>query len=44
VASASIEARTAMANLAVDNLLAGLAGEPMPKCVNPDVLATRQAP
>jgi lactate dehydrogenase-like 2-hydroxyacid dehydrogenase len=44
VASASIEARTAMANLAVDNLLAGLAGQPMPKCVNPEVLATRQAP
>jgi glyoxylate reductase len=37
IASASIEARTAMANLAVDNLLAGLAGEPMPKCVNPQV-------
>jgi glyoxylate reductase len=35
IASASIEARTAMADLAVDNLLAGLAGEPMPKCVNP---------
>jgi glyoxylate reductase len=35
IASASIEARTAMANLAVDNLLAGLAGEPMPKSVNP---------
>jgi glyoxylate reductase len=34
-ASASIEARTAMAELAVDNLLAGLAGEPMPACVNP---------
>ena len=34
-ASASIEARTAMAELAVDNLLAGLAGEPMPQCVNP---------
>jgi glyoxylate reductase len=37
IASASIEARTAMADLAVDNLLAGLAGEPMPKCVNPQV-------
>ena len=36
-ASASIEARTAMADLAVDNLLAGLAGNPMPKCVNPQV-------
>jgi glyoxylate reductase len=34
-ASASIEARAAMADLAVDNLLAGLAGEPMPKCINP---------
>jgi glyoxylate reductase len=30
-ASASIEARTAMADLAVDNLLAGLADEPMPR-------------
>jgi glyoxylate reductase len=39
VASASIEARTAMADLAVDNLQAGLAGEPMPKCVNPQVIA-----
>lgn len=38
-ASSSIEARTAMADLAVDNLLAGLAGEPMPKCVNPQVRA-----
>ena len=37
-ASASIEARTAMADLAVDNLLAGLAGEPMPQCVNPEAL------
>jgi glyoxylate reductase len=39
IASASIEARTAMANLAVDNLLAGLAGEPMPKSVNPQALS-----
>jgi glyoxylate reductase len=44
IASASIEARTAMANLAVDNLLAGLAGEPLPKSVNQDALATRRAP
>jgi glyoxylate reductase len=43
-ASASIEARTAMANLAVDNLLAGLAGEPMPKCFNAEALATPRAP
>ena len=34
IASASTEAREAMANLAVDNLLAGLAGEPMPQQVN----------
>jgi glyoxylate reductase len=39
IASASIEARTAMANLAVANLLAGLAGEPMPKSVNPQALS-----
>jgi glyoxylate reductase len=38
VASASIEARTAMADLAVDNLLAGLEGKPMPQSVNPDVV------
>jgi lactate dehydrogenase-like 2-hydroxyacid dehydrogenase len=44
-ASASIEARTAMTDLAVDNLLAGLAGEPMPKCVNAEALAvTRPSP
>jgi glyoxylate reductase len=44
-ASASIEARTAMTDLAVDNLLAGLAGEPMPQCFNADALAaTRREP
>jgi hypothetical protein len=26
-----------MADLATDNLLAGLAGRPMPACVNPEV-------
>lgn len=41
IASASIEARTAMSDLAVDNLLAGLAGEPMPKCFNAETLAAR---
>jgi glyoxylate reductase len=41
VASASIEARTAMADLAVDNLLAGLAGEQMPKCFNAEALLAR---
>jgi glyoxylate reductase len=44
IASASIEARTAMADLAVDNLLAGLAGAPMPKTVNPEALAIRPRP
>ena len=34
IASASTEAREAMADLAVDNLLAGLAGKPMPQQVN----------
>jgi glyoxylate reductase len=38
IASASVEARTAMADLAVDNLLAGLAGKPMPKCFNEALL------
>jgi glyoxylate reductase len=40
IASASIEARCAMTALAVDNMLAGLAGQPMPKCVNPQVSAS----
>jgi glyoxylate reductase len=38
IASASHEAREAMADLAVDNLRAGLAGEPMPSCVNSEAL------
>ena len=35
--SATHSTREAMADLAVDNLLAGLAGEPLPHCVNPEV-------
>jgi glyoxylate reductase len=35
--SATERTRKAMADLAVDNLLAGLAGERMPHCVNPEV-------
>jgi glyoxylate reductase len=35
IASASVEARTAMTDLAVENLLAGLAGKPLPQSVNP---------
>jgi lactate dehydrogenase-like 2-hydroxyacid dehydrogenase len=37
VASATHATREAMADMAVDNLLAGLAGERMPHCVNPAV-------
>jgi glyoxylate reductase len=39
VASATHQTRAAMADMAVDNLLAGLRGEPMPHCVNPEVLS-----
>ncbi len=35
--SATHATRAAMARIAVDNLLAALAGEPMPHCVNPEV-------
>jgi glyoxylate reductase len=44
IASATHATRGRMADIAVDNLLAGLAGEPMPFCVNPETLATRPAP
>ncbi len=37
VGSATHRTREAMASIAVDNLLAGLAGERMPHCVNPEV-------
>jgi glyoxylate reductase len=39
IGSASVRTRTRMADLAVANLLAGLRGEPMPHCANPDVYA-----
>ena len=46
--SATHRTREAMAELAVDNLLAGLAGERMPRCVNPEVYerapASRRGP
>jgi len=35
--SASHHTREAMAEIAVDNLLAGLRGEAMPHCVNPEI-------
>jgi glyoxylate reductase len=45
IASATHRTREAMAYIAVENLLAGLRGERMPHCVNPEVYeATRPAP
>jgi len=41
VASATHATREAMAVMAVDNLLAALAGEPMPNCVNAEKLSRR---
>ncbi len=37
IGSATVATRATMAELAVDNLLAGLAGDPLPHCVNPEV-------
>jgi glyoxylate reductase len=37
IGSASHRTREAMADMAVDNLLAALAGERMPHCANPEV-------
>ncbi|MCX7852301.1 MAG: D-glycerate dehydrogenase [Caldilineales bacterium] len=37
IGSASLSARRRMAEMAVDNLLAGLAGERLPHCANPEV-------
>jgi lactate dehydrogenase-like 2-hydroxyacid dehydrogenase len=44
IASATHATRGRMAEIAVDNLLAGLAGDPMPFCVNPEVWVTHRAP
>ncbi len=41
VGSATTRARYAMAELAVDNVLAGLAGTPLPACVNPEAYRER---
>jgi len=38
IGSATVATRARMAELAVDNLLAGLAGRPMPHCANPEVV------
>ena len=37
IGSATFTTRTAMASVAVDNIVAGLRGEPLPNCVNPEV-------
>jgi glyoxylate reductase len=42
--SATHATRERMASMAVDNLLAGLAGERMPNCVNPEVYETATRP
>lgn len=44
IGSASIATRERMTALAVENLLAGLRGEPLPRCANPAVYAGRLAP
>ena len=37
IASASVATRTRMAEMAVDNIIAGLRGERLPTCVNPEI-------
>ncbi len=37
IASASVATRTKMAEMAVDNVIAGLRGQALPTCVNPEV-------
>jgi lactate dehydrogenase-like 2-hydroxyacid dehydrogenase len=44
IASATHATRGRMADIAVDNLLAGLAGEPMPHAVNAEAVAGRATP
>jgi len=41
MASASIHSRTRMSIMAAENLIAGLKGEPLPNCVNPEVYPSR---
>ncbi|GAP06632.1 lactate dehydrogenase [Anaerolinea thermolimosa] len=42
IASASFHSRTRMAEMAAENLLAGLRGEQLPNCVNPEVYQRTQ--
>lgn len=37
IASASVATRAKMADMAVDNVIAGLKGQPLPTCVNPEI-------
>ena len=37
IASASVAARRKMSEMAVDNVIAGISGKPLPTCVNPQV-------
>jgi glyoxylate reductase len=42
IASATVNSRNAMAEIAADNLIAGLKGEPLRAWVNPEVVANRR--
>jgi len=42
IGSATVKTRTAMANLAIDNVLAGLEGRPLVSCANPEVFARQR--
>jgi glyoxylate reductase len=42
IASASVSSRNAMAEIAADNLIFGLKGEPLRAWVNPEVAANRR--
>jgi glyoxylate reductase len=42
IGSATVQARSKMADMAVDNVIAGLAGLPLPTCVNPEVASLRE--
>ncbi len=41
IGSATVVTRTRMAEIAIDNLIAGLIGEPLPNCINPQVYGSR---
>jgi glyoxylate reductase len=44
IASASVQSRDMMAFLAAENLIAGVSGERLPHCVNPEVYAKNSPP